>query len=230
METVVLGRFRTTRRGTPVTRDVVAAAGFCAVVGVGLWSVVRTHAEPRASRPPMPVHFVIILAAGLGLLAGFAQRELWPFATWKLMADISTADVRVRALVCADSAGNSFAVDHRAWAPLTEEELFSWSWNRLTLLDTAKQSVVAVALVAQVESARQRARLGLDPAARPSILGPIAAPSHLLHPRLWTGPHDTPVTSCVALRLVERRWNVDSAAAGRGSVVVATVWELPAPR
>ena len=212
-----------------MTHDAVAAAGFIAVVGLGLWSVAVSGATPRETAP-RPVRLLILVAAGLSLLAGFAQRELWPFATWKLMADRTTADVRVRALVCVDSAGRSFTVDHRAWSPLTEEELLSWIDGPFSRLAPARQEAAAAALIVQVERARQRAARGLDPTSRPSILGRLAAPSHLLHPVRWTTPERTPASPCTAIRLVERRWNVDAVATAGDSVTVEFIWQHPAAR
>lgn len=207
-------------------RDLVALTGFVLLVVTGAWIALRT-APPLVDPPPSrAVRCLILLAVGMSLLAGVSQRELWPFANWRLMPGVSPADVRITALVCADSAGRSMPVDHRAWAPLTEEELLSWLRGPHTQLDRPQRDSMAVVLLRKAESARMRARQGASADARPSLLGPLAASSHLRHPSLWTGPADTPANSCAALRLVERWWNVDSLAAGRDTVRENTLWEV----
>ncbi len=208
-------------------REVVALGGWIALVATGAWIAFRERGGPGTGGPPVTVRRFIAVAVAMSLLAGFAQRELWPFATWALMPARSPADVRIRALVCVDSADQSFAVDHRAWAPLTEEELLSWIGGPFARLAPAEQRSAMVALAERVEAGRLRAQAGLSPAANPSPLGRLAASSHLLHPLRWTTPARTPTTPCVALRFVERRWNVDSAAAGRGAVTETTRWQLP---
>jgi hypothetical protein len=211
-------------------RDLLALTGFVALVLVGLWVARRTPSPAIPSAPSNAVRWFIVVAVGMSALAGASQRELWPFANWRLMPGVTAADVRITALVCADSAGRNMPVDHRAWAPLTEEELLSWIRGPFTRLDPSGRDSASSALLGMAESARARARLGLRADKRPSILGPLAASSHLLHPIRWTGPDDTPAEPCAALRLVERRWNVDSLAAGRDSVREITRWEYREPR
>lgn len=206
-------------------RDLIALAGFVAFVLTGLWAVRSTPAAASPSPPSRAVGWLILVAVGMSGLAGASQRELWPFANWRLMPGVSPADVRVTALVCADSSGRSMPVDHRAWAPLTEEELLAWLRGPFTRLDRPGRDAASAALLRMAESARVRVRLGLDADARPSLLGPLAASSHLRHPTRWTGPGDTPAESCSVIRFVERRWNVDSLTAGRDSVREITLWE-----
>ena len=206
-------------------RDLLALTGFVALVLTGLWAVRRTPSREIPAAPSGAVRWFIVIAVGMSALAGASQRELWPFANWRLMPGVTAADVRIAALVCADSAGRNRPVDHRAWAPLTEEELLSWLRGPFTRLEPSARDSATAALLRMAESARERARGGLGVAERPSILGPLAASSHLRHPSRWTGPGDTPAEPCAALRLVERRWNVDSLAAGRDSVREITLWE-----
>ncbi|MBL8997126.1 MAG: hypothetical protein JNL44_07390 [Gemmatimonadetes bacterium] len=207
--------------------ELVALTGWIVLVATGAWIALRERGTSGTGGPSAAVRRFIAVALAMSLLAGFSQRELWPFATWALMPARSPADVRIRALVCVDSADRPFAVDHRAWAPLTEEELLSWIRGPFTRLEAAAQRTAIVSLTERVEAGRVRARGGLFPAAHASPLGRFAASSHLLHPLRWTTPERTPATPCVALRLVERRWNVDSAAAGRGVVIESTLWQLP---
>lgn len=206
-------------------RDLLALTGFVALVLIGLGAMRRTPSTAVPSAPSGAVRWFIIFAVGMSALAGASQRELWPFANWRLMPGVTAADVRITALVCADSSGRNVPVDHRAWAPLTEEELLSWLRGPFTRLEPSARDAAAAALLRMAESARGRAHAGLEVDEHPSILGPLAASSHLRHPDRWTGPGDTPAAPCAALRLVERRWNVDSLAADRDSVREITLWE-----
>lgn len=192
-------------------------------------------AAARASNPALvspnrPIRVVIAIGVAMSLLAGLSQRELWPFATWALIPGTMPAQVQVRGLVCSNAAGESFAVDHRAWGPLTEEELLSWLAGPYQRLSLPQQDAARAELLAKAEAARVRAAAGRSPAPHPSPLGPLAASSHLMHPALWRRPDRVPVTPCIALRYVARSWNVDSVAAGRGRIAEETLWEYrPAP-
>lgn len=207
--------------------SLIALGGWIALVATGAWIALRERGGSGAGGPTVAVRRLIAVAVAMSLLAGFSQRELWPFATWALMPARSPSDVRIRALVCVDSADRPFAVDHRAWAPLSEEELLSWIGGPFARLAPSEQRSAMVALAERVEAGRLRAQGGLSPAPHPSPLGRLAASSHLLHPLRWNSPERTPATSCVALRFVERRWNVDSAASGRGTMTETTLWQLP---
>jgi hypothetical protein len=211
-------------------RDLVAAAGFGAFVAAGLASAFLSPGERVAPVPPRRARMLVAIGVGMSLLAGLSQRELWPFATWKLMAGTASADVSTRALVCADSAGSLFGVDHRAWGPLTEEELLAWINGPYTRLTTGQQDAARAELLRKAEAARGRVRAGGSSSPAPSPLGSLAASSHLLHPRRWNRPEDAPPTPCATLRLVERRWNVDSVAAGHLTVAEQTVWEYRPPQ
>ena len=210
-------------------RDVISVAGFSAVVAVGLWVIIRGRGDGRTTGPPGVIHLVLVVTLGMSLLAGASGRDLWPFSSWRLMYTVLPAEVSVNALVCVDSAGRTFPVDHRAWNPLTEEELFSWLLHDYPNLDSAQMATARSTLHAQAEAARQRARLGESPAARPSLFGRWAASSHMIHPRIWNDAGDTPATPCASLRAVVREWDVDAMASGRDSIRESTLWEHPLP-
>lgn len=213
-----------------MTGDLVAVAGFVALVVLGLWVAVRTVPSPADDRPPRALHALLSVALLMTALAGATQRELWPFATWKLMAHVTAADVSTVALVCADESGRSFAIDHRAWSPLTEEELSAWIGGPFLRLDASRQDSARRFLLRRAEEARLRARGGENPAARASPLGRFAAASHLLHPARWSTVESTAASPCAALRLVTRSWNVVERAGGDASVRESLIWQYPVAR
>lgn len=208
--------------------DVIAATGFVTLVAAGLACGRMRAGSCAAPSPPRRVQFFVSLGLGLSLLSGLSQRDLWPFADWQMMHKMMAADVRVPALVCADSAGSTFPVDYRAWAPLTEEELQAWIEGPYTRLGLAEQDSARATLLRMAEAARLRVRRGGHAAALPSLFGRWAASSHLLHPRRWNVASDPPAEACGTLRWVERRWNVQDVAAGHGTITSTTVWQYPA--
>jgi hypothetical protein len=208
--------------------DLAAILGFVAFVVVGLVIALRSPTERSAARPPLRIQVLICIGAGLGILAGVSRRDLWPFANWTLIPGMTATDVRIPALVCADSAGLNVPIDHRAWSPLTEEELLAWIGGPFHSLAATTQDSARAALLGRAEAARQRVRSGGRASLWPSLLGPLAAHSHLLHPDLWNEPADAPARPCAALRYIERDWNVDSVAAGSGRIAERTLWQYPA--
>src|SRR5438105_15060319 len=173
-------------------RDVVAVAGFTAFVVTGLVGALQSSRREAASGPPSGIRLAVIIGVTVSLVAGLSRRELWPFATWALIPDVARPDVRIRGLVCANPAGRTFAIDHRAWDPLTEEELLAWLAGPFQRLAPALQDTARAALLRQAEAARRRVRAGRSVAAHPSPLGPLAAASHLRHPDRWNRPDQAP--------------------------------------
>src|SRR5258708_31503834 len=206
-------------------RDVVATGGFVTFAAAGLVGAWRSARSRRQDGPSRSTRIAVLVGFAMSMLAGLSRRELWPFATWALIPDIAPATAHIRALVCADAAGTSFAVDHRAWSPLTEEELLAWVGGPYERLSAAQQDSARAILLRMAEASRRRVRAGGSASARPSLLGPLAAASHLKHPDLWDHPAQAPRESCIALHLVERSWNLDSLAAGRSGIRERVIWE-----
>lgn len=219
-------------------RDLFAAAGWLALVILTV--VLMRHdarrgdaapgdARDSVARPALAVHLLLAIATGMTLLAGLSQREFWPFANWKLMPDQAPREARLQALRCIDSSGARLPIDHRAWRPLSEEELLSWLQGPYAQLAPARQAEARRALLEMTEAARRRTRAGNDPGASPSVLGSLAAPTHLLHPDRWRRADDAPARPCRALRYEALRWDTDPAGPGFAAAHDSILWQEPAP-
>jgi hypothetical protein len=207
--------------------DVIAMLGFVAFVLAILLAMRLPSDRVTPSTPTRAVRFVIVIGSSASLLAGFSERSLWPFASWRMIPLVLTSDVSVPALVCIGAGGSVHNIDYRAWAPLTEEEMEGYFNGPFLRLPPVLQDSARAELLAMAESSRERVRAGGNASASPSVLGTWGASSHLLHPRRWSSPGDAPPDSCTSLRLVEHRWNVKDVAAGRGSITDTTIWEYP---
>ena len=210
--------------------DAIAATGFVALVVTGVACARAPRGSGAASTPRRRVHLFLSVGLGLSLLAGATRINLWPLSAWNMMHLKLPTDVRVPALLCADSTGATYAVDYRAWAPLSEEDLDAWLNGPFAKLSAADQDAARDKLLRMAESSRLRVRSGGSAAASPSPFGRWAASSHLLHPRRWSEASDPPEMSCVALRRVVRAWNVQEVAAGRGVMTETTLWQYPPAR
>lgn len=210
--------------------DIIAGTGFVALVATGIACARTPRGVGSASSPRLRVQAFVFLGLGISLLAGLSQISLWPMASWRMMHLRLPADVKIPALLCVDSTGHTFRVDYRAWQPSSEEDLEAWIMGRLAKLSAADQDTARATLLRMAEGSRLRVRQGGTAAASPSPFGRLAASSHLLRPRRWNVASDAPDAPCVALRWVERAWNVQDRAAGRGAIIETTLWEYrPAP-
>lgn len=210
--------------------DLIAATGFVALVATGIACARLPRGAGSASSPRLRVQAFVTLGLGISLLAGLSQINLWPLASWRMMHLRLPADVKIPALLCVDSSGSTFRIDYRAWEPSSEEDLETWIMGPLGKLSAADQDAARATLLRMAEGSRLRVRNGGSASASPSLFGRWAASSHLLHPRRWNAASDAPETPCVALRWVERAWNVQDRAMGRGAITETTLWEYrPAP-
>ena len=56
-------------------------------------------------------------------------------------------------------------------------------------------------------------------------LGPLAAPSFLLHPRIWNTPRDVPPEALIGLRLYNESWDIEARAHGDSTAERTLVYE-----
>jgi hypothetical protein len=108
-----------------------------------------------------------------------------------------------------DSNGNEYDIDYRAWRPLGLEELLSWINLHFARLDPAARDRVGAYLLGRSNLARAQA---LSSAGLPypnRWFGPLTAPTHMLHPAIWSRPESVPRNSFVELRVYEETWNVE---------------------
>lgn len=165
--------------------------------------------------------YTITLLCGTGL----AQREVWPFTTWPLVAGEVPQLVDHPRIVAVDGNGNEHDIDYRAWAPLEFDELIGWTEKNFSALDPTQRDRVAGYLLSIVETARIRWLAGNADMRFERYLGVFSAPFFLGHPDRWTSPAKVPVSPFVGLRLYRERWNIDERANDPSRVVRVLAYE-----
>jgi len=188
--------------------DLIAAAAFAGLAGI-VAMVLYAEARGRARRPRQ---LLIAWVVGLTLLAGISQRDLWPLSSWSLMTraprrDMGTDPPFLR-LLAVDGGGREYPVDYRAVEPFAYEELMAWMRRHFLHLDPASRDSAAAFLLERLNVARARLQAGAAPGTQGRLLGPLRAPFHTLHPRLWNRPSSVPASPFVALRLQGETWDL----------------------
>jgi hypothetical protein len=168
------------------------------------------------------------LVASFG--AGLAQRNLWPFSPWPLVAGIHPAAATHARLVAVDGTGVEHGVDYRAWEPMAIDELYSWLQGPFMSLEEEQKEAAFAWLLLRAEKGRRRALAGEAPSDRSSILGPLEAPLFLLHPRIWDDAGAVPAAPFTGLRLYLESWDVEGRARGERGAERTLVHESASPR
>jgi hypothetical protein len=150
---------------------------------------------------------VVILGSGS---AGLAQRNLWPFSSWPLVAGTLEDQVTFGRLLAVDGRGDEYEVDYRAWQPLAFDELMSWVDFVYPTLDPDAQRQAGAELLRLAETARRKARAGERLGGTQRFFGPVAAPYFILHPRRWTDPTSVPGTQFERVRYVRETWHLST--------------------
>lgn len=186
--------------------DIAAPLVFLSLTALALgtwWMEGRSASAHRRSATALIALFV--LANGI---VAFSGRSLWPIAAWNLMASTMPSEVTLQRLVAVDETGQQHGIDHRTWAPLSEEELMAWIRGRFTRLSPVDRQDALRDLHRRAESGRERATSGLPIAESNAPLGSRGASTHLLHPRRWDSAEVVPSERFVGIQVVEDRWNV----------------------
>jgi hypothetical protein len=92
---------------------------------------------------------------------------------------------------------------------LALEELTSWIKIYFTQLDPAAQDRVGTYLLNRSNNAREQS---LSSAGLPypnRWFGPLTAPTHMLHPAIWSHPENVPRHLFVRLRIYEESWDIE---------------------
>lgn len=170
--------------------------------------------------------FVLIVSFAPGL----TQHNMWPFASWPVLAmpmPAATRDLPTPRIMGVDASGNEYDIDYRAWQPLSLEELTSWLNLHFFQLDRAAQDRVGKYLLERSNRAREQA---LSPAglSYPNRwLGPLTAPTHMLHPAIWSHAGSVPRNSFVGLRIYEESWDLEARRLDPARVTRALAYEYP---
>ncbi len=145
---------------------------------------------------------------------GTLQIDLWPFSAWPLVAAVAGPRTQLARMVAVGVSGREYDIDFRVWQPLIIEELLGWTTGRLRTLPREARDDAGQYLLATVERGVAEVSAGRPAGYLDRWLGPLAAPSFLLHPRIWNTPRDVPPESLIGLRLYNESWDIDARARG----------------
>jgi hypothetical protein len=194
-----------------VKTNIASTICFLGFVGFGLLlsGSNRFLAEPTKRRL---TNAFLILVLIVSFAAGLTQHDLWPFSSWPVLAHPVPTDGSYPPLpriMGVDSSGKEYDIDYRAWPPLALEELTSWIKIYFTRLDPAAQDPVGRYLLNRANDAREQA---LSPTGLPypnRWLGRLTAPTHMLHPAIWSHSDNVPRHPFVRLRIYEESWDLE---------------------
>ncbi len=192
------------------------AAAWIAFLAAAAW--VRHAERDGPLRRRRAVNGFLALALVLSFGPGITRRDAWPFASWPMMADVRDPSVSQLRAFGLDGLGNEHVIDYRAWEPLQWEELIAWMGASLPAMSDAERERVGRYLLDKAEAGRAQAHAGNGVGYLTRRLGPLTAPEHILHPRVWTSPSEVPPEPFVALRLVDEDWDVDSGRTTSGGI------------
>jgi hypothetical protein len=189
------------------------AGTFCFIVFVTfglLVAVLGRFLSATTRRRWTNAFLFVVLFISFG--AGLTQHNLWPFSSWPVLAYPVSTDgnyLPLPRIMGVDISGNEYDIDYRAWRPLALEELLSWIKLHFARLDSAARNGVGAYLLGRSNLARDQA---LSSAGLPypnRWFGPLTAPTHMLHPAIWSHPESVPHHSFVELRVYQETWNLE---------------------
>ena len=177
------------------------------VLGFAVLGVAAALAR-RPGRRRTLVNAFIAYTLMVSFGAGLGQREVWPFSSWPLVAEVMPDTITHPRFKAVDSRGREHEIDHRAYAPIVFQELMGWEGGKFWRLDPAARDRAAAHLLSVVENARARWAAGDRSTPFDRYLGPLAAPFFLGHPDRWSDGA-VPEAAFVGLRIYHETWNVE---------------------
>jgi hypothetical protein len=212
-----------------VKTNIASTIAFVGFVAFGL--LVALHGQSLAEPARRRLTSVFLaFALMVSFASGITQHNLWPFSSWPVLAmpmPAATRDLPTPRIMGVDAGGNQYDIDYRAWRPLSFEELFSWLNLHFFHLDHAAQDRVGRYLLDRANRAREAA---LSPAglAYPNrTLGPLTAPTHMLHPAIWSHVERVPRNSFVGIRIYEESWDLEARRLDPTKVTRVLAYEYP---
>lgn len=203
-------------------------AGFVLAGVVVFWS--EKHSRSDCDRKAY-VNTFLLYCLALSFGVGITQRESWPFSPWAMMAGIAGPNVPQNPaplrVVGVDALGVEHDIDYRAWQPLVEEELYAWLQQKLPLMDQQAQDNVLKYLLEKANASRSRALAGEPVGTFDRFLGPFTAPSHFLHPKIWSQTEAVPSQAFILLRIYKEFWNLEERRRNPEKVRRVRVYEYP---
>lgn len=203
--------------------------GFIGFITLGL---VLTASERFLSEPARRKLTNRFLAFSLlvSFAAGLTHRNMWPFSSWPVLAmpmPAATRDLPTPRMIGVDARGDEYDIDYRTWQPLSLEELHSWLNLNFFRLDPAAQDRVGTYFLDCANRAREQA---LSPSGLPypnRWLGPLTAPTHILHPAIWSDQKRVPSQRFVQLRIYEESWDLEARLLDPSKVTRALAYQFP---
>lgn len=131
-------------------------------------------AAMRRGRAPLLERALLIYFFALTLAAGIAQKDLWPFSGYPILAESSS---RWREAVWysaagVDSRGNEVALPAETWSPLMPSVMEKWLERTFSALPEERKRRAAQWILARANRPPER---GND-----VLLGPLTAPDWLV--------------------------------------------------
>ena len=115
-------------------------------------------------------------------------------------------------IVGVDANGSEHEIDYRAWNPLSLEELYTWINRYFFRMDPVSRDRVASYLLQLSNHARERAISQGGLHFSNHWLGPLTAPTHLLHPAIWSHADGVPRNTFLGLRIYQESWDLEAGA------------------
>jgi hypothetical protein len=187
----------------------------------------RFLAEPTRRRLTSAFLIFVLIVS---FAAGLTQHNLWPFSSWPVMAmpmPAAARDLPTPRIMCVDGSGKEYDIDYRAWRPLSLEELTSWLNLHFFQLDPQAQDRVGKYFLDRSERAREEALSPSGLAYPNRWLGSLTAPTHILHPAIWSQAGRVPRNSFVRLRIYEESWDLGALRRDPSLVKRVLVYEYP---
>lgn len=209
--------------------NLVGAICFLAFVVSGLL-ITRGRCALLRQSDRAAVNVFLCVALFVSTAAGLSQHDMWPFSSWKMMTGLTppaTPTLPTLTIVGVEFSGAEQEVDYRAWKPLSPEELDSWLRHAFFRLDPIARSHIGSYLLDRANEARQEALSAGGLTYSNRWLGPLTAPTHLLHPKIWSQVEKVPPTPFVALRIYEDSWNLEERLLHARQVTRVLAFEYP---
>jgi hypothetical protein len=211
-----------------VKANIVSAVCFAAFVGAGL--LVAAGRQFPAGWDKRLINAFLLIALFASFTSGLSTRDMWPFSSWNMMTGVTPPAGRALptlSIVGVDADGKEYDIDYRTWEPLSPEELHSWLRHSFYQLDPAARDRVASYLLQRSNLAREQALSTAGLAYSNRWLGRLTAPTHLLHPPLWSHPESVPPNPFVRLRIYGESWDLERGRLAPGSMTRVLAYEYP---
>jgi hypothetical protein len=212
-----------------VKTNIASAICFVAFVGTGLGAAASDRLFAGWDRRRL-INFFLFVALLVSFTSGLTQHDMWPFSSWKMMTGLTPPATRTLPtlnIVAVNARGNEYDIDYRAWKPLSPEELDSWLRHNFYELDPADRDRVARYLLQISDGARENALSSTGLAFTNQWLGPLTAPTHLLHPAIWSHAENVPTTPFVGLRIYEESWDLQARRFPAAMITRVLAYEYP---